>query len=663
MKQALTFILCLLLTSIQAQTKTISGNVSDISGPLPGVNVIVKGTKIGTQTDFDGNYSIIANKGDILEFSYVGFRTVTQKIGDDEEINITMEEDASVLDEVVVTAQGIRREKRSLGYAVSEVKGTEIKHEGDVARVLSGKASGVQITNSSGVAGANSKVVIRGYSSIQSNQQPLIIVDGVPYNSNQIENYNTTNENYKRIIENDFKAVLNNPLSTFSIDVDKAGYSNIRRLIEDNIAIPEDAVKIEEMINYFNYDYAQPTNKHPFAIHTEFGETPWNSNTKLVKIALKGKEIVDDKLPPSNITFLLDVSGSMQSSNKLPLLKQAFSLLVNKMRPQDKVAIVVYAGAAGVVLEPTSGDQKDKILNALNKLEAGGSTAGGAGIQLAYKIAKENFVEDGNNRVVLATDGDFNVGASSDADMTKLIEEQQASGIFLSVLGFGYGNYKDSKLEAIADNGNGNHAYIDSLKEARKVFGEEFAGTMYTIAKDVKIQVEFNPAKIKSYRLIGYENRLLENEDFKNDKKDAGELGSGHTVTALYEVFPVDTANNYKEEEIDLKYSNNVVSNDYNEELLTVKFRYKEPSENKSKLITHVQNIYETKVSEDFYFASSVALFSMYIRNSAYDNDASLDLVLELAEKGKGTDEKGLRKEFIKLVKKYQKEQDKKSIG
>jgi len=352
--------------------------------------------------------------------------------------------------------------------------------------------------------------------------------------------------------------------------------------------------------------------------------------------------------------FLIDVSGSMGASNKLPLLKSAFKLLVNQLRAKDKVSIVVYAGAAGVVLKPTSGDQKETILAALDQLDSGGSTAGGAGIELAYKLAQSHYKKNGNNRVILATDGDFNVGASTNDAMETLIEKKRKSGVFLSVLGFGYGNYKDSKLEILADKGNGNHAYIDNMQEAQKVFGQEFGGTLYTIAKDVKIQVEFNPNKVQAYRLIGYENRLLADEDFVDDTKDAGELGSGHTVTALYEIIPHGVPSDYLKNVPDLKYTVAENKSDYNDELFTVKFRYKKPNENKSIEMVHVQANALDNISTDMQFASAVALFGMQLRNSKYDNDATIDQVLALAEKGRGKDRNGYRAEFIRLVKSYE---------
>lgn len=458
-------------------------------------------------------------------------------------------------------------------------------------------------------------------------------------------------ESYAVINENPFEKTTLSPLSTFSIDVDKASYSNIRRMINNGQDILPDAVKIEEMVNYFDYNYPQPTGEHPFSINTEFAKTPWNTQTNIVKIGLQGKTYTNEELPASNLTFLIDVSGSMRAQNKLPLLKSAFKLLVNQLRAQDKVSIVVYAGAAGVVLEPTSGDKKEIILKALNNLQSGGSTAGGAGIELAYKLAEKNFKKKGNNRVILATDGDFNVGASSDSKMQTLIENKRKSGVFLSVLGFGYGNYKDSKLEILADKGNGNHAFVDTMQEAQKVFGKEFGGTLYTIAKDVKIQVEFNPKKVQAYRLIGYENRLLEDKDFIDDTKDAGELGSGHTVTALYEVIPVGVKSEYLKDVADLKYTKAEVGKDFSNELLTVKFRYKKPDGEKSIEMIHIQKDEINALSNDLKFASAVALFGMQLRESQFHNNSNIEDVITLAKSGRGKDLQGYRAEFLRLVK------------
>jgi len=457
-------------------------------------------------------------------------------------------------------------------------------------------------------------------------------------------------ESYDRIHENIFKDVLNDPLSTFSIDVDRASYSNVRRFLNGNQMPYKDAVRIEEMINYFDYDYPQPTNGDPFSVNLELGNCPWDKKHKLMMIGIQGEEITTESIPAGNIVFLIDVSGSMSSANKLPLLKKAFKILVNNLRAEDKIAIVVYAGAAGCVLESTSGKDKNKILSALDRLSAGGSTAGGAGIKLAYKIAKENYIPGGNNRVILATDGDFNVGASSNGEMTRLIEEKRDDGVFLSILGFGMGNYKDSKMEQISNAGNGNYAYIDNIMEAKKVFGEELWGTLYTIAKDVKIQIEFNPTQVKAYRLIGYENRILNKEDFNDDKKDAGDIGSGHTVTALYEL--ILTGSGEETSNIDpLEYQIGNVINSPN--LMTLKLRYKDPEESKSKLIVHRVNtseIIEDDPSDNFNFAVAVAEFGMLLRESEYKAKSSYENTLALAKQAKGKDKFGYRNEFIKLV-------------
>lgn len=474
-------------------------------------------------------------------------------------------------------------------------------------------------------------------------------VMNMSYNSQ--DNFNT--EAYSPITENDFKNALMNPLSTFSIDVDAASYSNMRRFINSGQNPPADAVRIEEMINYFTYDYPQPKGEHPFSITTEVSDCPWNKNNKLVHIGLQGKNIDMSELPASNLVFLLDVSGSMSSPNKLPLLKKSFNLLIDNLREDDRVAIVVYAGAAGLVLPSTSGADKNKILEALNNLNAGGSTAGGAGIKLAYKVAQDNFIKGGNNRIILATDGDFNIGASSDGEMTRLIEEKRKSGVYLTCLGFGMGNYKDSKMETLADKGNGNYAYIDNILEAKKVLVTEMGGTLFTIAKDVKLQLEFNPNKVESYKLIGYENRLLNSEDFNDDTKDAGELGAGHTVTALYEIV---LKGNGSAPAIDpLRYQNltELIPKNNTDELLTVKFRYKKPEAETSKLIVnHLmdKSVSLSKSSDNFRFSAAVAEFGMLLRNSKHKANANFKQVIELAKASKGKDENGYRAEFIRLV-------------
>jgi Ca-activated chloride channel family protein len=455
-------------------------------------------------------------------------------------------------------------------------------------------------------------------------------------------------------VDNPFLRVTQNPLSTFSIDVDTAAYANLRRFLSNGALPPKDSVRIEEMVNYFAYSYPGPRNSDPFSSQVEVASAPWNPEHRLAKVGLKGRDVAQDKRPPSNLVFLIDVSGSMQPPNKLPLIKRGLPLLVEKLTENDRVAIVVYAGASGLVLSSTTCDHKAKILAALENLEAGGSTNGGSGIQLAYDTAIANFIKGGTNRVILATDGDFNVGVTNQGELTRLIEEKAKSGVFLSVLGFGMGNYKDSTLEKLADKGNGNYAYVDSLQEARKVLVEEMGGTLITIAKDVKIQLEFNPAVVGAYRLIGYENRLLRAEDFNDDTKDAGEIGAGHTVTALYEVVPAGKEGALPGIDA-LKYQKPVeVSRESKGgELLTLKLRYKEPDGSTSKLMQFPVSDRGTswaQASRDFKFASAVAALGMILRDSPYKGNATLGSVLDLAEAGKGEDKQGYRAEFIELV-------------
>ncbi|WP_293084742.1 VWA domain-containing protein [Moorena sp. SIO3H5] len=480
-----------------------------------------------------------------------------------------------------------------------------------------------------------------------SKRMPLLTAEqAIPEVSNR--------ENYSPIDENAFKRVKHNPLSTFAIDVDTASYSNLRRFLNNGQLPPTDAIRIEELINYFNYDYPEPESDRPFSITTEISQAPWNPTHKLVHIGIQGEKMAIEDLPPSNLVFLLDVSGSMNNPNKLPLLKDAFRMLVNELREEDQVSIVVYAGAAGVVLPPTPGNDKDKILTAIENLNAGGSTAGGAGIQLAYKLAQDNFIKSGNNRVILATDGDFNVGVSSDTELVKLIEQKRKKGVFLTVLGFGTGNLQDSKMEKIANKGNGNYAYIDNELEAKKVLVNEIGATLLTIAKDVKIQVEFNPAKVQAYRLIGYENRRLKDEDFNDDTKDAGELGAGHTVTALYEIIPVGAKTKVKLPDIDpLKYQSNAASTTNSKELMQVKLRYKEPDGNTSQLLTYPlvdKAVKLNDASDNFKFSAAVASFGMVLRDSPYKGKASFDQALTLAKESEGVDLEGYRAEFIDLV-------------
>ena len=574
--------------------------------PLPGVSVVVKGTTNGTVTDQQGNYKIeVFPENKILQFTMIGYITVSEKIGERSLINVVMQEDNLALDEIVVIGYGSKKERASESFSMA--------------------------APSSAAYGA--KHFFQRYN----------------------DNFNT--EGYAGINENGFKNVKNNPLSTFSIDVDNASYSNIRRFINSGIMPPADAVRIEEMINYFKYDYPEPNGEHPFSVYSELAVCPWNSKHQLLQVGLRGKSIDKSSLPSSNLVFLIDVSGSMNNPNKLPLLKSAFGLLVNELRPQDHVAIVVYAGAAGLVLESTPGSKKDAIMNAIDNLEAGGSTAGGAGLKLAYSVASENFIKGGNNRIILATDGDFNVGESSNGGMERLVEEKRDRGIFMTVLGFGMGNVKDDKMEIIADKGNGNYSYIDNLQEARRVLVREFGGTLFTIAKDVKFQIEFNPSKVQSYRLIGYENRLLNDEDFNDDMKDAGEMGSGHNVTALYELVPAGS--DEKIPSVDpLKYQeSNKTKQDsrssYSSEYLTIKIRYKKPDGMTSMLMEKPVKGYVNDMedaSDNLRFAAAVSEFGMILRNSEFKGRSTFEQAEKLARSARGEDEEGYRAEFIRLI-------------
>ncbi|MFH6985151.1 vWA domain-containing protein [Marinoscillum luteum] len=598
MKKLLLLLSMVMVFSLNAMTLPITGSVYDETGnPLPGVTIVEKGTTNGAQTDKSGKYSIQVNDtNSTLVFSFVGFQTEEIRVGKKQQINVILYADVQQLQEVVLQ-----------------------------------DASSSSLRKRLNATGAVSRAAGPSYMVGESN----------PF-------HNT--ESYDAIEENIFHKSADKPLSTFSIDVDAASYSNMRRFLHMGQLPPKDAVRIEEMINYFHYDYDGPKDDKPFAIHTAKTKAPWNEDHLLVKIGIQGKKLAMEQLPPSNIVFLLDVSGSMNAPNKLPLLISSLKMLTNELRPQDQVAIVVYAGAAGLVLPPTDGANKSAIIEALENLEAGGSTAGGAGIKLAYKVAKEHFVEGGNNRVILATDGDFNIGASSNGEMQRLIEEKREEGVFLTVLGFGMGNYKDSKMETLADKGNGNYAYIDNILEAKKVLVTEFGGTLFTIAKDVKIQVEFNPNVVQAYRLIGYENRKLNDEDFNDDKKDAGELGSGHTVTALYEIIPVGVKSNFTKEVDDLKYQSQTITGD-TDELLTVKFRYKEPDENTSQLIEQpLANDSLFDEDENLNWAATVASFGMVLRDSEFKGNLTFSKILTMAHQSAGVDEFGYRAEFIKLV-------------
>lgn len=462
--------------------------------------------------------------------------------------------------------------------------------------------------------------------------------------------YGFNTESYDRIVDNPFLAARENPLSTFGIDVDTASYSNIRRFLNGGQMPPKDAVRIEEMLNYFAYRYPQPTNEHPFSVTLDATVCPWNKEHQLVRIGLKAKEITSEKRAPCNLVFLIDVSGSMESPNKLPLVQSALEMLVQQLSDEDRVAIVVYAGNSGLVLDSTACADRNTILRAIKRLRAGGSTNGGEGIGLAYATAVKHFIKDGVNRVILCTDGDFNVGVTSAGDLTRLITAKAKSGVFLTVLGFGMGNYKDSTLEKLADLGNGNYGYIDDLKEARKLLVEQLNGTLVTVAKDVKLQIEFNPARVQAYRLIGYENRLLRKEDFNDDAKDAGDIGAGHTVTALYEL--VANGKAVALPAVDpLKYQTPPGEAAPSAELFTVKLRYKQPQADSSQLLA-VSFVPPTvppkEANVDFQFVSAVAAFGMLLRDSEYKGKANFDLVLRLARAGKDGSE--YRDEFIELV-------------
>ena len=613
MKTIILILLCCISANAFSQI-SISGNVLDEnSEAVPFVNVWIVGSNFGTSTDLNGNFLIqlpasISGDTIVMLFTSVGY-------------------DSTII-KVKATGTEVRNLVVVMGTSYILLESVVVKSEMPEFNVVQS------------VSGVVASV------SVQSNKKNK--------NTYAYSETISSSESYKGNPENKFKSSKEEPLTTLSIDVDNASYTNIRRMINNGQTPPADAVRVEEMINYFNYNYPQPTDDKPFTVYTEYSECPWNPEHKLLHVGIQGKKIATENLPKANLVFLIDVSGSMADQNKLPLVKSSLKLLVDNLREEDRVAIVVYAGNAGEVLSSTSGSNKEKIMDAINRLESGGSTAGGAGIELAYKIAESNFMKNGNNRVILCTDGDFNVGISGDDDLQKLIESKRDLGIFLTCLGYGMGNYKDSKLEILADKGNGNYGYIDNLQEANKMLVTGLGGTLYTIAKDVKIQIEFNPSEVVAYRLIGYENRLLNTEDFTDDKKDAGELGAGQTVTTIYEIIPAGVEDKFTQHLPKLKYQKNELTvYATNKEIATVKFRYKKPDEKESnELIYPVSNneILLENSTEIYRFSAAVALFGMLLEKSEFSGNGNYEMVIDLAQNAKADDADGYKAEFVRLA-------------
>jgi Ca-activated chloride channel family protein len=635
-----------------AEELHISGRVvrADTDAPLSGVQVYIPGTRVGALTDGDGRYALdlprvqLAQPDIHVVVALVGYHAVDSLVhvpdavaGSSLTIDFRLKPEPVALNELVVTG------------ATGAVSRQESAKVVDAARSPVERRAGATVTTPLRPAATQANTSSTAFAGKTG---------GGWYGPRRYRAPTGDREEYAHITDNSFRSAEDHPLSTFSIDVDRASYSNVRRfLLRERRLPPVDAVQIEEMVNYFSYHYDLPRGNDPVAVTTEVGAAPWAPDHRLLRIGIASRPVATADLPPANLVFLLDVSGSMASPDKLPLVKASMRLLVQQLRPVDRVAIVVYAGAAGLVLEPTSGRQKGRILEAIDRLQAGGSTAGGAGLRLAYDVARRSFRRGGNNRVILATDGDFNVGESSDAAMIRLIEEKRAQGTFLTVLGFGTGNLQSEKMQELAQHGNGNYAYIDGLQEARKVLVHEMGGTLLTVAKDVKVQIEFNPARVQAYRLLGYENRLLAAEDFNNDAKDAGDLGAGHTVTALYEVVPAGVESEEGPGSVDpLRYrtQGRVSREGRGDELAFVKIRYKRPHGAESHLLQHAVRDGSGKVSTDFTFASAVAGFGMLLRNSPYRGCVSADQVLALAEDGLGDDPEGYRHGFLELVRAYE---------
>ena len=627
-------------------TGRVEGHVRDQQGaPIAQAQVFVVGTALTALTDSSGAYVLpsVPEGSVTIRAAFIGYKsvqtTITVRPGRTTTQDFKLEQTAVQTQEITVVT----------GAEAAAPQAAPVPQRLDPRDQDGAVPQGNKAAERQNPPRDQGGVVPRGARVPESRRA---YVDGLPYEPWRVQREPGNTEAYARVDENRFLAAYSNPLSTFSIDVDAASYSNVRRFLTEGTLPPADAVRLEELVNYFPYTYPDRTGRHPFAVTTEVGPSPWAPEHRLVRIGLQARRFATRDLPPSNLVFLIDVSGSMQSWDKLPLVKQAFCALVKELRPQDRVAIVVYAGAAGLVLPSTSGADKGTILAAIDRLEAGGSTAGGAGIKLAYDVARENYFPEGNNRLILATDGDFNVGVSSDAEMIRLVEARREEGTFLTVLGFGTGNLKDTKMEQMADKGNGHYAYIDSFREAQKVFVREFGGTLFTVAKDVKIQVEFNPARVQAYRLLGYENRLLAKEDFADDKKDAGEMGAGHAVTALYEVVPVGASpvalggDSLTYQKVSLRPSATRSA-----ELMTVRLRYKDPDGTRSRLLsTPVVDRGGSTASRDLRFASAVAAFALVLRNSDNKGAASYDMVLALARDARGEDPEGYRSEFISMV-------------
>ncbi|MEO0560419.1 MAG: von Willebrand factor type A domain-containing protein [Bacteroidota bacterium] len=692
---------------------------------LPGANVLIEGTTLGAATDIDGNYRIIGVPvgSYTITASYAGYqsqsfddvpihsgytRQLEFSLGSGELGEITVEYERPIIQRDAIGAPRVvgaddyssgssRRSRRpsrprpaqGTSRAASADEPSPVRGVGAVTAL---QGSVVEGSGNLNVRGGRSEEIqyfvdgvrVRGLVGVhqQAIQERERLTGSIPARYENAEAYaearagavSITHERtqartprpvdreaYAPLQEIPFRRPGDHPLSTFSIDVDRASYANARRFLmrENRLPVP-DAVRVEEFVNAFDYELAGPARRspHPFAIHTEVAQAPWAEDHQLVRVALQGRRIDMEDLQAANLVFLLDVSGSMSSEDKLPLLKKAFRLLVNELRPEDHVSIVVYAGASGLVLEPTPGDEKATILAALDRLRAGGSTAGAAGIELAYQTARRHFDEASTNRVILATDGDFNVGMSSDAEMKRLIERERESGVFLSVLGFGTGNLQDSKMETLANAGNGNYSYIDSLREAERVFVREFGGTLVAIAKDVKIQIEFNPAEVAGYRLIGYENRRLRDEEFNDDTRDAGELGAGHTVTALYEVIPVGVDMPTPGTDA-LKYQRVEPTRDaHRGELMTVKLRYKPATgpgtfSNTSDLLSTTVRKSDTtieEVSDAMRWATAVTEAALVLQDTKLAPMASLEHALDLARSAKGPDVHGDRAEFIRMM-------------